>query len=382
MTKNIITLSLIAFSILLFSCSGKDDSLKAKKDEAKKITSQIKELQTQLDSLNFQIKDLEGVKEIKKTIVTVFKLEEKPFNAFVELQGTSQAENNVNLTTDMGGLITAVYVDEGQYVSKGQTLIKLDNSILQSQMAEINTSLSLAQDVYEKRKRLWEKNIGSEIEFLQAENNYKAILDKKQTLSVQMGKANIKAPISGLVDKVFLKVGELASPGMPAVNVVNLSNMEVEVSVPETYLGKVKKGNKIMVEFPTLNTEVEAKVTSISQSINKNNRTFTIVASIPNKDGALKPNLLAKVKIQSEAIEKALAIPANLIQKSPKGFYVYAIDTTNVLEPKAIEIPVTIGLTYNGKIVVTEGLTNGQSIINLGYREVLNGDLLEIVEQK
>jgi len=379
--KKLSIITILFLSIIVFSCNTPEDtSLEGKKASAKKLTQEIKELKIKLDSLNNDILKIEGVKEVKKTLITTFAIEEKTFDAFVEVQGTSQAENNVNLTTDMGGLVTKVYVDEGQYVSKGKTLIKLDNSVLQSQMNELNTSLSLAKDVFEKRKRLWEKNIGSEIEFLQAKNNYNALLDKKQTLNVSMSKANIKAPISGKIDNVFLKVGELASPGMPAINIVNLKNMEIQVSVPETYLGKIKKGDKVMVSFPTLNKNVEAKVKSVSQSINKNNRTFTVVASIPNKDGSLKPNLLANVKINNESIKKAIAIPSNLIQKSPKGFYVYVAENTEDGEIEALEVPVKTGVSYNGFIVVTEGLKKGQLLINEGFRDVLNGDLVEIAQ--
>lgn len=379
MTRNILTLSIVALTLVLFSCGGQDDSLKGKKAEAKQISTDIKKMESRLDSLHAQIKVLEGVKEVKKTIVTALTLAEKPFEAFVEVQGTSQAENNVDITTDMGGLVTAVYVDEGQFVSKGKILIKLDNSIYASQMNEIETGLSLAKDVYEKRKRLWDKNIGSEIEFLQAENNYNSLKDKKRTLATQMSKANIKSPISGKVDKVFLKVGELASPGMPAINVVNLNNMEVEVNVPETYLGKVKIGEIVSVEFPTLGKTIDAKVKSISQSINRNNRTFTVVAAIPNKEGDLKPNLLAKVKIMSDQQDKVIAIPANLVQKSPQGFYVYAIDTSSG-KSQAKEVFVKVGNSYNGQIIVTEGLVAGQKVINAGFRDVLNGDLVEIAK--
>lgn len=383
MTKNILTTIAIIFSLslLMISCgSSEDTSLAGKKASVIKLGKEMKEMQAKIDVLHDDIKNLEGVVEVKKTLITTFSVEEKAFDAYIEVQGTSQAEDNVNLTSEIGGLVTQVLVDEGQYVSRGKVLIKLDNTIMQSQMNEINTSLSLAQDVYEKRKRLWEKNIGSEIEFLQAKNNYNSLLDKKKTLGVQIGKTSIKASISGTVDNVMLKVGELASPGMTAVNLVNLKNMEVQVSVPETYLGKIKKGNKVMVSFPTLNKEVEAKVKSVSQSINRNNRTFEVVAAIANKDGALKPNLLAKVQIKNEAIDKALAIPSNLVQKSPQGFYVYVVDKDEKGNLVAKEVMVEIGISYNGMIVVTKGLEVNQQLINEGFRDVLNGDLVEIAE--
>ena len=373
--KKILIITTLA---LLFLTSCEDTSLEGKKKSLSKLKAEITERQEKADKLKAEINELEGVKEVKKQKVTTLTVEEKPFEAFVEVQGNSQAENAVNIMTDMGGLVKAIYVDEGQYVHKGKTLIQLDNSIVRSQLDELNTSLVLAKDVFEKRERLWKKNIGSEIEYLQAKNQYNSLLKKKNTLNTTLAKSTIKAPISGTVDIVYLKVGELASPGYPAVNVVNLNNMEVKVSVPESYLGKIKKGDKVDVFFPSINKEVVAKVKSVSQSINPNNRTFTAVASIPNKDKMLKPNLLAKIKIKSDEKGKAITIPTNLLQKSAQGFYVYVVSEK---EGKTIakEVPVEIGESYNGKIIITKGLSPNDKLINEGYRDVLDGDLLEIV---
>ena len=363
-------------TLLLFT-SCEDTSLEGKKKTLSTLKAEITERQEKADKLKVEINELEGVKEVKKQKITTLTVEEKPFEAFVEVQGNSQAENSVNIMTDVGGLVKAIYVDEGQFVQKGKTLIQLDNSILSSQLAELNTSLELAKDVFEKRERLWKQNIGSEIEFLQAKNQYNSLLKKKNTLNTTLAKSSIKAPISGTIDLVYLKVGELASPGYPAINVVNLKNMEVKVKVPETYLGKIKKGDKVNVEFPSINKEVVARVKSVSQSINPNNRTFTAIASIPNRDGLLKPNLLAKIKIKSDAKGKAITIPTNLLQKSAQGFYVYVVnEKDSVMTAK--EVSVEIGDSYNGQIIITKGLAANDKLINEGYRDVLNGDLVEL----
>jgi len=374
--KRLLIITTIA---LFFFTSCEDTSLKGKKKALSELKTEISERQEKADKLREEINELEGVKEIKKQKVTTLAIEEKPFEAFVEVQGNSQAENAVNIMTDIGGLVKAIYVDEGQYVTKGKALIKLDNSIMASQLQELNTSLVLAKDVYEKRERLWNKNIGSEIEFLQAKNQYNSLLKKKNTLNTTLAKSTIKAPISGTVDNIFLKVGELASPGYPAVNVVNLRNMEVKVSVPETYLGKINKGDKVDVFFPSINKKVIAKVKSVSQSINPNNRTFTAIASIPNKDKLLKPNLLAKIKIKSDEIGKAIAVPTNLLQKSAQGYFVYVVSEKDG-KVVAKEVSVEIGESYNGKIIITKGLSTNDKLINEGYRDVLDGDLIELVE--
>ena len=375
--KRILLITILALFIFT-SCE--DTSLEGKKTALSELNAEISERQKKADKLKTEINELEGVKEIKKQAVTILTVEEKPFEAFVEVQGTSQAENSVNIMTDVGGLVKAIYVDEGQYVSKGKTLIQLDNSIVRSQLAELNTSLELAKDVFEKRERLWKKNIGSEIEFLQAKNQYNSLLKKKNTLNATIAKSAIKAPISGTVDLIYLKIGELASPGYPAVNVVNLKNMEVKVSVPESYLGKIKKGDKVTVVFPSINKEVIASVKSVGQSINPNNRTFDAIASIPNKDKLLKPNLLAKIKIKSDAKSKAITIPTNLLQKSAQGYYVYVINKKDG-KLTAKEVSVEIGDSYNGRIIISSGLTVNDKLINEGYRDVLNGDLIDIVSE-
>lgn len=374
--KRIIIFSIALLSTLM-ACNNEPQTLAEKKTALKKVKQEINALELKADSLMAQIERAEGAEKIKKINVLLDTIKPQIFESFIEVQGTSQAENNVNLSTDIGGLVTAVYVTEGQYVSKGKTLIQLDNTIARNQLAELNTSIELAKSVYEKRQRLWSKNIGSEIEYLQAKNNYESLEKKKRTLQTQIGKSAIKASISGKIDAVNLKVGELASPGMPAVNIVNLSKMEVEVNVPEAYLSAVKKGNKIMVAFPTLQKEVQATVKAVAQSINPMNRTFKVIASVNNKNQELKPNLLAKIKIKNTTKENAIVIPAYLLQKSSKGYFVYTAEAKGN-DFYAKEVNVSIGESYNGYIVITEGLQAKDLLITEGYRNVLDGDALII----
>lgn len=370
-----ITIFSIALLSTLMACNNESQTLAEKKTALKKVKQEINALELKADSLMAQIERAEGTEKIKKINVLLDTIIPQTFESFIEVQGTSQAENNVNLSTDIGGLVTAVYVTEGQYVSKGKTLIQLDNTIARNQLAELNTSIELAKSVYEKRQRLWSKNIGSEIEYLQAKNNYESLEKKKKTLQTQISKSAIKASISGKIDAVNLKVGELASPGMPAINIVNLSKMEVEVNVPEAYLSAVKKGNKIMVAFPTLQKEIQATVKAVAQSINPMNRTFKVIASVNNKNQVLKPNLLAKIKIKNTTKENAIVIPAYLLQKSSKGYFVYtAIAKDNDFYAK--EVNVSIGESYNGYIVITEGLQANDLLVTEGYRNVLDGDVL------
>lgn len=370
--------------LFLAACGGGDtaEDLASLKAQESEIKSEISALQESLKELQEEIAELDTTEEnVNIELITVIDVQASEFKHFIEAQGKSYAANNVMVTTDMGGLVTAVYVDEGQYVSKGKTLIQLDNTIIQNQIAELNTSLGLAKDVYEKRKRLWDQNIGSEIEFLQAKNNYESLQSKLATANSQSYKSSIKAPISGYVDNISLQVGEMANPGMPAVQVINTSEMEIHVDLPEIYLGKVKRADMIEVELPALGLTKSAKVKSVSQSISPNNRTFKVIATVENKDASIKPNLLAKIKIQDEFIKEAITIPTSLLQESSNSYFVFVAEEDSLGNMVARRVAVEIGSSYGSDVVITNGIEIEDQVIDAGYRDVREGKLVEIVEK-
>lgn len=365
--------------ILLSSCGGSStlDELKEKKSE---IEGEIKDLKAQLAELDEEIHKIDTTSNDEKLeLVTVINLNPDVFNNYIEAQGKTYTENNVMVTTDMGGLVKGVYVDEGQYVSQGQTLIQLDNSIITSQIAELETAISLAKEVFDKRQRLWDQNIGSEIEYLQAKNQYESLIDKKASANVQLGKTTISAPISGYVDMINVKLGEMASPGMPACQIVNNTNMEVRIDLPEVYLGKVNKGDEILVELPAIEKEVKAKVSSVGQTVNAYNRAFQVIASVDNKDNSIKPNMLVKAKFKNLTVDDAIVIPSNLLQESAHGYFVFTAETDSITnEIVAVKKQIEVGESYGGQIVVTKGLNDDDVIINEGFRNVLDGQLIKI----
>lgn len=379
--KSSIKLLFIA-TLFLSACGGSSD-LEELKSQKSDIEAEIKTLKSKLSDLETSIAELDSTsKEEKLELVTVIDLAKGEFNDYIEAQGKTYTENNVMVTTDMGGLVTRVYVDEGQYVSKGKVLIQLDNSVILSQLAELETGISLAKDVFDKRQRLWDQNIGSEIEYLQAKNNYESLLDKRSSINTQLSKTSIKAPISGYVDAINLKLGEMASPGMPACQVVNNSKMEVRVDLTEVYLGKVKKGDQILVELPALGIEKTAKVTSVGQTVNQFNRAFQVIAAIDNSKGEIKPNMLVKAKFTNESIQDAIVIPTNLLQESSKGYFVFIAESdTTSNETIAVKKEIEVGESYAGQILVKKGLEDGDVVINEGSRNVLDGQYIQIHNQ-
>jgi RND family efflux transporter MFP subunit len=374
------SIAILFVGIIFLTSCGSSSTLEELKTQKSEIEGEIKALKDQLAELDEAIKKIDTTSNDEKLeLVTVIDLNPDVFNNYIEAQGKTYTENNVMVTTDMGGLVKGVFVDEGQYVNQGQTLIQLDNSIITSQMAELETAISLAREVFDKRQRLWNQNIGSEIEYLQAKNQYESLIDKKASANVQLSKTSIKAPISGYIDMINVKLGEMAAPGMPACQIVNNTMMEVKIDLPEVYLGKVNKGDEILIELPAIEKEVKAKVSAVGQTVNAYNRAFQVIASIDNKDNIIKPNMLVKAKFNNLTVSDAIVIPSNLLQESAQGYFVFTAETDSLTnEVVAVKKQIEVGESYGGQIVVIKGLNESDVIINEGFRNVLDGQLIKI----
>lgn len=378
MKKNTLFLFVLALTIL-FSCSQSD--LEKKKSDLKKLEKKIANLKEEAATLKKEIFELDPESAPEKAeLVTLSKVEPTEFRKYIDAQGTTYSDKNINVTSDMSGLVTKINVEIGQFVQQGKVMIELDNQMLIQQLQEVQTNLRLAKDVYEKRERLWEQNIGSQMEFLQAKNNYESLVASEQTLNTQMRKTSVKAPISGYVDDIHVRLGEMVSPGSPAVQVVNLSKMEVRADLAETHLKALKETDEIDIEIPVLGLTKKAKITSVGKTVNPNNRTFRVIAQVNNDDNRIKPNLLAKIRIKDVSIEDAITIPARLLQESSRGYFVFTARKDEEGNYRATRSKIEIGPAYDGKIVVLEGLEKGAQLIDMGYRSVLENQLLEVKE--
>ncbi|MDQ6477647.1 efflux RND transporter periplasmic adaptor subunit [Dyadobacter sp. LHD-138] len=372
MKKNILTIAIAA--ALLASCTGeKKDGLAAKKEELTQLKTQQGETDKKIKALEIEIAKLDPKKagEAKVKAVSVAPLNAETFRHYVELQGSVDAKNNVMVTPKSGGAIIAMYVKEGDYVNTGTVIGKIDDSILRESLEEIKTQMTLTNTLFEKQKNLWNQKIGTEIQFLQAKNNKEGLERKLATLNSQLAQSRIVSPMSGVVDQVHVKVGELASPGAGVVRIVNLSNLKVMAKVSDTYAASVKKGDEVIVKFPDLKKEYKAKISFVSTTVDPLSRTFTIEANLPSSK-EIKPNMMAQVQINDATSKNALAIDQNFVQSTEKGNIVYvAVTEGNKKIAKAKEVKT--GLSYNGKIEILEGLTAGDQLITLGYQEVSDG---------
>ncbi|PHR73585.1 MAG: efflux transporter periplasmic adaptor subunit [Lutibacter sp.] len=359
--------------------SGELEQIRAKKSE---LDIEQEEIKVQLKQLEEKIKELDPLERIPP--ITTLTVKEGVFNHYLELQGNVNTKQNLVIFPEYSGILTRVYVKEGQGVNKGQLLAKIDDGGLSQQLAQVQIQADLAKTTFERQERLWKQKIGSEIQFLQAKSTYEAQQKAVSQIQKQISKTMVRAPFSGTIDDVITEQGSVVAPGQSQLfRIVNLNNMYIETDVPEHHLTTVTKGKLVEVNFPILGKTINAKVRQAGNFINPANRTFKVEIEVPNKDKSIKPNLTAKLKINDYTNDKALLVLQSIISENAEGQqYVYTITDKNENTAKAKRVIVTTGKTQGDYIEVLSGLTNGNEIINEGARSVKDGQEVKILSEK
>lgn len=367
------------------ACNGKeeDQSLSGKKARLEKLKSEQVKLAASIQELETEIEGLDTTAQKKAARqVDVFSLQIENFTHYIDLQGKVDAEDISYVTPKgMGGQVAAIYVTKGEMVKKGKLLLKLDDAILRQNREQLQSQLDFAQNIYQRQKNLWAQGIGTEVQYLTAQNNVTALEKQMDVLKEQLNTSNVYANVDGIIDELNVRVGEffqgLTAAG-PQIRIVNTSRLKVVVDVPENYISRVSKGSKVIIELPDLDKKIEATVTMISQSINPNSRGFTAEVRIP-ADKALKPNQLALVKFLDYAVSDIIAIPVNTIQSDDKGKYVYVMEAKGE-QWAARRKTIVTGESYEGKIEVKSGLAAGDRLIIEGFQTLYEGQLIAPVK--
>lgn len=359
--------------------SGNLEAITAKKGE---IITQQTLLAEQLAKLENKIAMLDTNKKIP--LVTSLVVVEAVFDHFIELQGNVTTKNMLVLYPEYAGILSNVYVKEGQKVTKGQILAKIDDGGLSQQLAQLQIQADLSKTTFERQERLWKQKIGSEMQYLQAKSGYEAQAKAVSQMQQQLEKTTVKAPFSGIIDDVISEQGSMVSPGgSQLMRIVNLDEMYIETDVPERHIITISKDKTAEVEFPILNKTIKTKVRETGNYINPANRTFKVEISLPNDDKDIKPNLTAKLKINDYTNNKALLIPQSIISENAEGEqYIYIIKDKKGQTGVAQKVIIETGKTQGDVIEVTKGIENGVEIIQEGARSIQDGQEVKVLNFK
>ena len=381
---------ILVTSLVLISCGGDSknsttsviekrtlEEMRAKRTE---LVAQSESLRKELELLDVAI----GKKDTneKLTLITTFAAKDTVFNHYVELQATVQTKENLMLSSEFGGILQQLLVKEGQKVTKGQTLAKVDDGGLSSQLAQMETQAALAKTTFERQENLWNQKIGSEIQYLQAKTNYNAQLKAVAQMKSQLAKTVIKAPFSGTIDEIASERGSVVGPGTPILRIVSLGNMYLEAEVPEKKIGTIKKGSDVIVDFPVLGETFNSKVTQAGNYINPANRSFMIQIAVPNKSGNIKPNLSSKIQLKDYSNPKAITVPTSIISENADGeqFLYVAQNPDKNGNAIAKRVIVKVGLSQGELVEIVDGIKDGDLIIKEGARSVKDGQKVSIIK--
>jgi len=356
-------------TLILASCGGGDNA-----NSLEALKQKQAQLKTELANVATQISKLEGDSANKFILVDAAPVTPRIFKTYINVQGRVDADENVSLSSEMPGTITKINVKPGDEVHKGQVLAETDARAIQQSLSDLQTNADLVNNLYEKQKSLWDQKIGTEVQFLQAKTQKESLEKKMGTLQEQLRMSKIISPIDGTVDAVDIKLGQLTAPGMPAIRVINFSNLKVKADLAESYASKVHKGDEVLIRFPDSNDTIVSKVSYSARAISALNRTFNVEMLLDNKKD-YHPNQIAILNINDYRSEKpTMAVALNYIQKDLKGqpFVIVAEGD------KAAKRNVTLGKEYNGVVEITSGLSESDLLITSGYDGLNEGDAIKI----
>ena len=353
--------------------AGKKEYLRTKKAELRTLTQQVEALEKEIFAADPSLAP-------KGTLVAYETVKPSSFQDFAQVQATVRASESAFASPQLPGRINSMRFEEGDAIRKGALVAVIDVEDITTQRAELETAAELAKDIYERQQRLWDQKIGSEVQYLQAKNNYERTQKQLASIDVQTAKRNVYAPISGTVDRVMMRQGETAAPGMPILSILNTNKLDVVADASEDLLTKVKRGQKLKVKVPAVELEFMAPVSRIGKTVDPANRTFEVEIDVPRQYlGKLKANLLAQVEVLDFSADEVIAVSQDQIQQEIDGrrFVFVAVDDAEkgVVAKKTY---VETGASFDNRAVITDGLSVGDRIVTAGGRGLTDGQKVSL----
>jgi RND family efflux transporter MFP subunit len=356
------------------SASGDVAQLTARRDS---LASIVAKAEGELSQIDLELASLDTTAQWNT--VTILAVGSSAFQHDFDIYGTVKSDQSVTLYPESAGRIQRVLVRSGQKVSAGQVLVELDNSVMQSSLAEIKTQLDLAQTLFDKQKRLWDQGIGSEVQYLQVKTQLEGLQKRLATAQKQAAMASLRAPFAGTVDELFLKAGEYAAPGMAVARLVSSGGLRLELDVPETYISRLKVGQKIALNFNSIGLQTSASISQVGDFISADSRTFKVNVSLP-ANGQIKPNMMASAQVVDYSSKGVITVPSRLILQDSKGAnYTYLFVPSKNGLGKVERRDLQLGVSNNDATEVLGGLSLEEQIIDRGIRSVQTGETVKAV---
>lgn len=372
---------------LLAACgsAAPEGDLGTKRAERDSLKAVYDELGKQIKTIEDWLAENDSTVKRNLPMVRTYELKHSTYTHYVDVHGSVRADRAATLYALGGGRVRSINVAVGQHVNKGDVLVTMDNDMARDQVQQVEAAYELAKTAFEKQERLWQQQIGSEMQFLQAKSQRDQAKASLDAVREQSRLSNVTAPFAGTVDDIMVRAGDLAAPGIPAARVVDLSEVQLEADVPESYLRRIEKGADARVIFPSLGDTVEAKLDHVGAYIDPANRTFKVTVRMPKGETMLRPNLLSDISILDARADSALVVPSSAVLDDVSGHsYLFVLDGAHSDEAKARKVMVTRVSEYKGSIQVRpddpSALKGGEVVVKEGGKNVSDGQTVRIAK--
>ena len=346
----------------------------------KEYVDTMNNMQIELNEINDGISFLD--ENEKLTLVSNYEIKEQVFNSYIEAQANLKTRKNVLILPEFQGTLEQIFVDEGQNVQKGKLLAEINDSGLKEQLEQLTIQANFAKENFERTERLWNNNIGSEIQFLKSKTDFESSQKMVEQMKDRLAKTKIYAPFDGEVDEIISNQGSNLIPGVSqSLRLVNLDKIYAEASVSEKYISFIEEGTEAIVQVPLLGKEIKSQVIQTGNFINPSNRTFRVEVPVENIDNKIKQNLDAKIKINIYSKKDAVVIPLRIVREDASGRNFVYVMNQDVKEGVYVTAKtfISLGNKNNTDVEVTEGLKIGDMIVLEGASIVEDSQRVKLI---
>ena len=377
-------------TLIIISCNSSGSSnitsliengdLEELKKRKKEYVDTMNTMQVELNEINDGIAFLD--ENEKLTLVSNYEIKEKVFNSYMEAQANLKTRKNVLILPEFQGTLEQIFVYEGQYVQKGKLLAEINDSGLKEQLEQLTIQANFAKENFERTERLWNNNIGSEIQFLKSKTDFESSQKMVEQMKDRLAKTKIYATFDGEVDEIISNQGSNLIPGVSQIlRLVNLDKIYAEASVSEKYISFIEEGTEAIVQIPLLGKEIKSQIIQTGNFINPSNRTFRVEVPVENIDNKIKQNLDAKIKINIYSKKDAVVIPLRIVREDASGRNFVYVMNQDIKEGVYVTTKtfISLGNKNNTDVEVTEGLKIGDMLVLEGASIVEDSQRVKLI---
>lgn len=321
---------------------------------------------------------------VKSVTVETQEVQPQLFERYVKLVGSVEARNDVRISAEVSGRVEQYFVEQGDEVSKGTPILKLDDNKLQREKARLQAQTQQAREQYERLERVFEQDsIGSEIDVINAETAYKQSQAALESVEVDLNNTTVRAPFDATIEDILLEEGEMASPGSMLLRLIGTNRLKISAGVPSNYSNVVSKGDTadVWFDFQQVDT-LRLPIAFVGKSINPKDRTFEVEVNLPAATQNYKVDMVSNIKIQTLRKENAVVIGKEFLYQNEGKNMVYVVGEDSSGYSVAQVKQVQLGASYENKVVIASGLNSGEQLITVGSSFLQDAMRIEVVEEK